>query len=200
MVETLQFWTVTMLLAICLSACAGIRAFLPLFVVGLGFRFGLGTLDQTAPGLVWITSDLALWVLGIATVLEIAADKVPVVDSVVDSFGMVFRPVGGAAAVFAVLGAAEPKAAIALSVTAALLITLPIQAVKMGLRALTHATTGGVLSPALSALEDATVVVGSILAMLAPVLAVVLVAVALFYGGRRFLRLRRARAEQPVPA
>ncbi len=198
--EHVQFWTVTILLAICLSACAGLRAFLPLFLVGLGFRFGLGPLDDQVPGLVWLTSDLALWVLGIATVLEFIGDKIPLLDNGMDAFGLAFRPLGGAAAVFAVLGAAEPKTALMLSIFLALLITLPIQAVKMGFRGVTNAASGGILGPVLSFLEDAVVVVGTVLAFLAPVIGVLLLFGAVGYGGQRLLAFKKQRRVQAAPA
>lgn len=198
--ETVQFWTVTVLLAVCLSACAGLRAFLPLFLVGLGFRFGLGPLDDHAPGLAWLTSDLALWVLGVATVLEFLADKIPLLDNGVDAFGVVFRPIGGAAAVFAVLGAAEPKTAIMLSIFLAVLITLPIQAVKMGFRGVTNAASGGILAPLVSFIEDAVVIVGTILAFLAPIIGVLLLFGAVDYGGQRLLAFKRRRRSEAALA
>ena len=60
-----------------IAAACGLRAFLPLLALGLAARFGMFHLR---PGAEWMASDPALWALGIATVLEIASDKVPVVS------------------------------------------------------------------------------------------------------------------------
>src|SRR5690349_5616343 len=52
----------------------------------------------------WLASTGALWALGTAAVLEIAADKVPMVDHALDAVGTVLRPLAAAAGAFAVLG------------------------------------------------------------------------------------------------
>lgn len=66
---------------IVLAASAGLPAFMPLFGIGLAARL----LDwPVAPSLAWMASDAGLVTLGVATVLELAADKVPVLDHVLD--------------------------------------------------------------------------------------------------------------------
>jgi len=69
-------------LGITLSASAGFRVFLPPLILGLAAFFGhiqLGTDFQ------WASSPEALILLGIATVAEIIAYYIPVIDNVLDT-------------------------------------------------------------------------------------------------------------------
>src|SRR5438552_92753 len=83
-----------------IAAACGLRAFLPLLAVGIAARFGMLTLR---PGSEWLASDLALWALGTAALLEIAADKIPVVDHALDLVGTILRPLAAWIAAVAVL-------------------------------------------------------------------------------------------------
>jgi hypothetical protein len=76
-----------------LAASAGLRAFMPLFAAGLASR----TLDwELASSMQWLSSDAALVSLGVATVAEVIADKIPVVDHVLDAIHTVLGPIAGA--------------------------------------------------------------------------------------------------------
>lgn len=62
--------------ALGLAACAGLRAFMPLFGAGVAARWtDLPLSDSVA----WLGSDTALVPFGVATVIEVLADKIPVV-------------------------------------------------------------------------------------------------------------------------
>ena len=77
------------LMAIGLAACAGLRAFLPIFGVGLAARL----LGWPLPsGLDTLASDTALLIFGIATLVELAADKIAVVDNILDAIHTVIGP------------------------------------------------------------------------------------------------------------
>ena len=67
-----------------LAAVAGLRAFLPLFLLGVLERAQLLAPFSLGDNFQWLTSDLAILTLGIATVLEMTADKVPAIDSALD--------------------------------------------------------------------------------------------------------------------
>ena len=93
---------------IVLAASAGLRAFMPLLGIGLAARL----LDwPVAPSLAWMASDAGLVTLGVATVLELAADKVPVLDHVLDLVHTVVGPLAGALVMFGVLGDLPPVVA-----------------------------------------------------------------------------------------
>src|SRR5262245_23371959 len=64
-----------------LAAATGFRVFLPLLVAGLAARFGELPL---AEGFHWLSSTGALLALGTASVVEVIAYYVPVVDHLLD--------------------------------------------------------------------------------------------------------------------
>lgn len=65
-------------MGISLAACAGLRAFLPLLAVGIATRMEWWPVQ---PWLEWVGTNEALITFGVATILEILADKVPVLDT-----------------------------------------------------------------------------------------------------------------------
>src|SRR5262245_57752416 len=64
-----------------LAAATGLRIFLPLFVAGLAAHFGQLPLSD---GFAWLASPIALLALGTASVIEVAAYFIPVVDHILD--------------------------------------------------------------------------------------------------------------------
>ena len=65
-----------------LAACAGLRAFLPLFVVALAGKLEFLTLSDSFS---WLAGWPALIVFGAAVVAEVLSDKFPIVDNLLDS-------------------------------------------------------------------------------------------------------------------
>jgi nitrate reductase NapE component len=156
-----------LLTGIGIASAAGLRAFLPLLAVGLAGRFGLIALR---PGVSWMSSDIALWALGTAAVLEIVADKVPVVDHVLDAIGTVVRPVAAWLGAYAVLaGWGTPWAQLAAIVLGA--GALAVHATKAKLRLGSTAMTLGHANPLLSFAEDGITATLLALAILLPIVA-----------------------------
>ena len=187
-----------------LAAAAGLNAYIPLLAVGLLARFtDLLTLPA---GYTWLENP---WVLGAVAVLlaaEVVLDNVAVVDHVNDAIQTVVRPtVGGV--IFAATTAAErhdssqwmrdhPWVGIVLGVLVALLV----HGAKATARPIVNTATVGVGTPVVSALEDVTSLGLSLVALLAPVLVVVVAALAV-WGFVALLRRRRRRqaGRQPAP-
>ena len=76
-----------------LAASAGLNAYIPLLLIGLGSRFT--GLIELPPNWVWLQNEWVLGILAVLLVLEILADKVPGVDSVNDIVQTVVRPTSG---------------------------------------------------------------------------------------------------------
>jgi len=153
---------------IAVAAACGLRAFLPLLLLGLASRAGLIHLRENAA---WLSSDMALLALAVATVVEIAADKIPVVDHVLDMIGTVLRPAAAWLGAFAVLTAwPTPWAQIAALVlgTAA----LAVHGAKAKLRLGSSAVTLGAANPFVSMAEDVVTFLTMAIAILVPVLAI----------------------------
>jgi hypothetical protein len=177
-----------------LSAAAGLRAFLPLLVLGLGARFAGFELQ---PQLRWLTSDAALIGLGTATVLEIAADKVPIIDHALDVVSTVIRPVAAAIASYGVLVHwPTPWAQILAIVLAS--GAFAIHAAKAKLRVGSSAVTAGTANPWLSLAEDALSMLFLIVAFLAPLLVLVLLILVIAAVARRMGRRRQDLARPAV--
>ena len=140
----------------------------------------------------WLTSTNVLVALGVATVLEIAADKIPVVDHGLDTISTFIRPVAAWIAAYSMLiHWPSPWA----QVVATLLAggSLAVHAAKGAFRVGTTATTAGTGNPVVSTAEDALSLSLIAMAVLVPALALVLIVVA-------FWLLRRRRRRQSAAA
>lgn len=81
-------------LGIGLAASAGFRVFLPLFALSIGAHFGqdLLQLNETWQ---WVGSWPAMIALGVATMVEIIAYYIPVVDNFLDTIAVPLAAVAG---------------------------------------------------------------------------------------------------------
>jgi hypothetical protein len=170
-----------------LAACAGLRAFLPLFVVGVAGR--LDVLPLSEP-FAWLASAPALTVFGAAVLTELLADKVPVVDHLLDAAATVVKPVAGTVLAAAVMTELSPLEATVLGLVAGGGVSGVVHLGKAKLRLLSTVTTAGTANPILSFGEDALAFAGSLLALAVPLL--VLGALAAAGAGAWWLLQRRA--------
>ena len=159
-----------LLSGIAVAAACGLRAFLPLLLLGIAARLGWIELRGGAD---WLAGDVALIALGVATVLEVAGDKVPVVDHALDLVGTALRPVAAWVGAYAVLQSwPTPWAQIAAVVLGT--ATLGVHALKAKLRIGSSALTLGSANPVVSVIEDGLALGTMVIAVLAPVLAILL--------------------------
>lgn len=173
-----------------LSASAGLNAYIPLLVIALVDRLTNGVMDLQGPW-VWLSNWWTIGVLTLLLLVEILADKVPVVDSINDVIQTVVRPTAGA-----ILFAATTRAIHIHPVVAAIcgvLVAGTVHAAKATGRPLLSATTGGTANPIVSTVEDVISAVTSVLSVVAPylVLAFIVLVISLILWG--ILR-RRSRA------
>jgi len=173
-------------LAIGLAACAGLRAWLPLLLTGLLARTGFVHIGSSFE---FIASNRALALFGLATVLEIMADKIPVVDHALDALSTVLRPAAATLLAASVFGPySDPLTALTLGAAVGAPSALLPHAGKVFLRAASTTFTAGLANPILSVLEDVLAACVFVLAVLVPLLTVVLVLLAGFWAARRMLR------------
>ena len=175
-----------------LSSSAGLNAYLPLLVVALLARF-TDLIELRSP---WDALE-SWWVIGALAILlliEVLVDKVPAVDTINDTIQTFIRPVAGAilfAASAGVIGEAHPV----LALICGLLVAGGVHAVKATARPVVTASTGGVLNPVVSTLEDVLSLVVAILAIVVPLLGLLLLLLVIVW----FIR-RRRRREREMPA
>jgi len=187
-----------------LAAAAGLNAWIPLFLLGLAARV-LPAVALPA-GWTWLSSDLALWIIGVLLVLEIVADKIPALDSLNDIVHSIIRPAAGGIAFGA--GASAQTVAVDdpgtffsthtwIPIVAGVLIALAVHVVKATGRVAANTATAGIAAPALSTAEDVVSFILAVAAILVPLLAAALLVglvVAVVVVVRRRTRGRRRTA------
>ncbi|HEX2094103.1 MAG TPA: DUF4126 domain-containing protein [Longimicrobiaceae bacterium] len=179
-----------------LAACAGLRAFLPVFGASLATR----VLDVPLPDyLAWLDRPETLLVFGVATLLEILGDKVPLVDHLLDSVQTLTKPGLAALAATPFLYQLSPEYAVAIGIIVGAPLALGVHATKASVRVGSSAATGGMGNPVLSLAEDVVAFAAVALAFVAPLLALLLMAALVIVLFRLARRVRRAlRGPAPV--
>lgn len=167
-----------------LAASAGLRAFLPLLVVGVAGRFDLVGLGER---FTWMSTDAALIVFAVAVVLEVLGDKVPLVDHALDAVGTFARPVAGALAAASPITAMDPVTATVVGVILGATVAGGVHAAKASTRVLSTGGTAGLATPLISVAEDALSLGGAVVSLVLPVVtfALVLAVLYLVYRGSR---------------
>lgn len=183
-------WLPAAFLGIGLAASSGLRTFLPLLLLAGAAKFGFFGV-QLSSSFAWLASNTAFWALAVATVVEIAGDKIPLVDHVLDSLGTVLRPVAGALAAAAVWNTQDPAIAALLGLILGAPLALGFHAAKAGTRATSTVTTAGVANPVLSVVEDIAALFLGVVSLLAPLLVPLLLVVALLLMWRVYRLARR---------
>ena len=167
-----------LLLGIGLSASSGLRAFLPLLALALAFRFQAIGLQPTS-NFAWLGSNLAIAALAIATVVEIAGDKIAFVDHALDSVGTLVRPAAGALAAGAVFNEGDPATGALIGLIVGAPLALGVHGAKATSRGASTVGTFGMANPLVSLIEDlvalATVVAAFFIPGLIPLLLLVAV-------------------------
>jgi hypothetical protein len=174
---------------IALAACAGLRAFLPLFALGLAGRLELVPLSEAYA---WLASWPALTVFGVAVVVELAADKIPVVDHVLDAVQAFVKPCAGALVSATLVADFGPLGLTVGSMLAGGLTSGVVHLTKAKLRWVSTATTAGTANPLLSIAEDAGALAGTVLSLLAPLLLLLLLGTGLVLAWILWRRRTRA--------
>jgi uncharacterized protein DUF4126 len=188
-------WMGTLALAVALAAAAGLRAWLPLLVAGMLSRLGVANLGASFG---WLGSWPALGLFGGATLFEVAGDKIPVIDHLLDAIGTFLRPLAGTlAAAAALVHVQDPLVALVIGLVVGAPVALAPHVAKSTLRGVSTGTTAGLANPVISLVEDGVSLVITLLAFVVPILTALLVLIAAWLGWRW---LRRRLPRRPRPA
>lgn len=188
-----------------LAVAAGLNAYIPLLILGLAGRF-LDFVELPASW-AWLENEWVLVILGVLLVLEIIADKIPVVDSINDWVQTIVRPVAGGIAFGT--GAASGTAVVTdpagffasgswIPIAIGVLLALATHATKMAARPVLNAVSAGTAAPVVSTAEDVGSVTLSLSALLVPLLVLVII-VGLVVGVVVVFRRRRRGRGLPEP-
>ncbi len=186
-----------------LAVAAGLNAYIPLLILGLAGRF-LDFVDLPA-NWAWLENPWVLGIIGVLLVIEIIADKIPVVDSINDWIQTIVRPVSGGIAFGT--GSASGTAVVTdpesfftsgswIPIAIGVVLALGTHLAKMAARPVLNAATIGTAAPVVSTAEDGASVALSLFALIVPVLVLVMIVgliVALVIAVRRAARRKRER-------
>ena len=188
-------WVSAALLAVGLAASSGLRTFLPLLLLAGAGKFGLFGI-HLGGNFAWLSSNTAVTALLLATIFEVAADKIPFVDHGLDAVGTVLRPIAGALVAAAVLNGNDPATSALLGIIVGAPLAFGMHAAKAGTRAGSTASTAGVGNPILSFIEDLTALFLGLVSLLVPWLVPLLLifALLLMWQVYRIARRRIRRA------
>jgi hypothetical protein len=162
-----------------LSSSAGLNAYIPLLIVALGSRYPI---DDPLIRLAQPYDLLASWwvivLLFLLLLIELTVDKIPAIDTINDLIQTIIRPAAGAilfAASANVITDLNPVVAL----SAGLILAGGVHATKAVVRPVVTATTAGTGNWFLSIVEDVTAIVLSLVAILLPALAFLILSFAL---------------------
>ncbi|WP_439151160.1 DUF4126 domain-containing protein [Winogradskyella sp.] len=174
-------------LGIGLSASVGFRVFLPLFALSLAVYFNFWELNESW---MWIGSTVAVITLGIATVVEIIAYYLPVVDNLLDTIAIPLATVAGTAVMVSTVADLSPVVTWALAIIAGGGTAAAIKSSASVTRLGSTVSTAGVANPVVSTIETGTSVVMSVISIFLPVLAIILVLIILYIVYRLYKKLK----------
>ena len=165
-------------LALGLASLAGLNLYLTVFLTGLLVRFDALHLAAKYQSLEVLGHDWVLIAAGLLYAIEFVADKVPWLDSLWDSIHTLIRPIGGTILAAQALGNLPPH----IEMIGALLAggaALTTHSAKAGTRLLANHSPEPASNIVLSLAEDITVVAGTLLMLMKPVLALCIFSAAL---------------------
>lgn len=175
-----------------LAMPAGLNAYIPLLAVAIADRY-FGLINLAAPyDLIATPGGIAI--ITVLLLVEVVADKIPLVDHLNDLINSAIRPTAGAIVLMAstdTIDYINPIFAMVLG----LLLAGGVHTVKTAVRPAVTTSTGGVGNPIVSAAEDGAAIGLSIIALLAPILVAVML-VALAIGLAWILHRRRSRRSE----
>jgi uncharacterized membrane protein len=190
-----------------LATAAGLNAYIPLLLFGLGARFFDWV--QLPPAWAWLSNEWVLVVIGVLLVLEIVADKIPAVDSVNDIVQTVVRPTAGGI----LFGAGTGSQTVAVTdpasfftsnawvpVAIGVVLSLVVHVGKTMARPAANAASLGLAAPVLSTVEDGVSLFLAFVAIVLPILVVVGIIGVVLGGVALIRRSRRKKLKADPPA
>ena len=186
------------LLGLGLSASTGLNTFLPLLLLSAAARFHIADVTLGAK-FEWLTSDVAMIVLVVVCIIELVGDKVPAIDHLLDVVGTFLRPMAGSLAAASVLDGLDPTTASIIGVVVGAPTSFGFHTLKAGTRVASTTSTFGCANPVLSFVEDVLSFGLSVIAIFAPVivpLALALLVLMLWWVIKRL----RSRSVTPAAA
>ncbi|GGG11274.1 hypothetical protein GCM10011344_09960 [Dokdonia pacifica] len=180
---------VSIVLGFSLAAAAGFRIFIPLLVMSLSAHYGWFPVDENWQ---WVGSSAALWLLGIAAVIETFAYFIPWLDNLLDTVSVPLAGIAGTLLMVATMGDVNPAFTWALAIVAGGGAAAAISGTTGATRLTSTATTGGIANPVVATAEAGAATTISVASVFSPFIALIVVLI-LVVGIWRFIKkLRRS--------
>jgi hypothetical protein len=176
----------SIVLGVGLAAATGFRIFLPMLIVSIAAYAGHLPLDDS---FVWLATPSALITLAAATLVEILAYYVPAVDNLLDTLAAPVALVAGIVVSAAVMTDVPPLVKWTAAVIAGGGVAGLTQGVTTMIRAKSTILTGGVGNVVISTAELGGALLVSLLALVAPLVALGVVIFFLWSALRLIRRL-----------
>ncbi|MDP9122215.1 MAG: DUF4126 domain-containing protein [Acidobacteriota bacterium] len=174
----------SVLIGLGLAAACGFRIFVPLLIASLASRFGHLPLSH---GFGWLASSPALIAFAVATVVEIGAYYIPWVDNLLDAIATPTAILAGMMLTAGTLVDMGPLLRWTLAVVAGGGTAALFQGLTTTARQVSSLTTGGLGNPVLATAEAGGSALLSVLAIMVPLVAAVLVGLLLYYAVRKLI-------------
>jgi len=184
---------ISVVMGIGLSAACGFRIFVPFFVMSVAVMNGY---MKPAPGFEWVGTYPALICFSVATLIEILAYLVPVVDNFLDSIATPCAVIAGIILSLSCIGGMDPYMKWTLAIIAGGAAAGVTQTATATTRLASTVSTGGSFNFLVAIFEAVSSVLVSIAAIFFPVVCIGIVVAFLIYA---FAFLRKRRPPLPRP-
>ncbi len=176
-----------------LATASGLNAYLPLLTIGIFARIGW---IQLAEPFSFLSNIFVLLIIAALAALDFVGDKVPAVDSGLHAAGMVLSPIAGAILALASQSDIATVSPVLVGL-AGIVAAGGTHAARAAARPVVTAATAGTGNPVLSVVEDGASLGLSVLSIVLPIIALIVVVAGgalAFVGFRRAARVWRERA------
>lgn len=181
-----------LMMGISLAAATGLRAWLPLLLTAVFARTGQIPWHEH---FLFLTTNPAIGILLVATVIEIGGDFIPGLDHAFDALHTFIRPASATLLVAGLLVGVHPVVGLLVGLMVGASISGLVHLVKAGGRFVVSTATFGLANALLSLLENIVAGILTLFALLAPGLVffmtLALLVMALLIARQLFRRLRR---------
>ncbi|NRD22513.1 DUF4126 domain-containing protein [Winogradskyella litoriviva] len=181
-------------LGVGLAASVGFRVFLPLFALSLAAYFNVWELNESW---LWIGSTTALITLGIATLVEIVAYYIPVIDNALDTIAIPLATIAGTAVMVSTVADLSPVITWALAIIAGGGTAAAVKSSASATRLGSTVSTAGFGNPIVSTIETGTSIIMSIISIFMPILAIVFVLFIFYLIFKLYRKIRPNKTKPP---
>lgn len=172
-----------------LSAACGFRVFVPLLIMSIAAQGGHLELVSS---FAWIGTPTALTAFAVASVCEVLAYYIPLVDNFLDAVATPAAVIAGTVVAASVVTGMSPFWTWSAAIIAGGGVAGATQTSTVAMRGTSTLTTAGFANPLVSTGELAGAVGTSLLAIAVPIVAAIVIGLFLLLGLGRLLRRKRA--------